>query len=633
MGDVLFYSNYQIAGDTIAVIICVAIFFLLGSAYTVRRQNLSVFKVAIFLCLVASFASMGYHTMVTNVTRENVLGIYICRAACYICLIWVYVCFFIYIRNLVGMRATYAKVFRFSIIGVAILATAWICLTPVTKLGFYIDENLAVHQNYYTDIFRYVYTYFSISVIFLLFAYKKNFIGKMFRCICCVTSLSYLLMIIQDQFMNTTYICVSFTLPIFTILFLYHHNSYEVETGMLDHHAFDAYIHDMQKKNFSAIFVSFPELTHEKLSDLSTHLFRFNDQYLLSACSFRLRDNKMVLVYQKEKNRNYEKSLGELYDAFMQMVEEKHHDFRMILTDSIKELEYGEDYIALCEYIEKRMPLNTIYTCEEVDIQSFLKTKKILRELQDIYVKDDLNDERVKVYCQPVWNTKTGHFTTAEALMRLELPELGMVFPDQFISMAEKHGYIHVLSKIILNKTCQYIKQLEERGFELERVSINFSIQELHMSSFSEDIINIIDANGVAYDKIAVELTESRNEKDFKSVKRIMKELQGLGIKFYLDDFGTGYSNFERIIGLPIDIIKFDRSLTILASKNDESKFMVGSFSEIFKKADYQILFEGVEDERDELQCIDMDAMYLQGYKYSKPIPIEQLEEFLEKAA
>ena len=68
-----------------------------------------------------------------------------------------------------------------------------------------------------------------------------------------------------------------------------------------------------------------------------------------------------------------------------------------------------------------------------------------------------------------------------------------------------------------------------------------------------------------------------------------------------------------------------------MAGKNDESRFMLGSFSEIFKKADYQILFEGVEDERDESQCIDMDAMYLQGYKYSKPIPIEQLENFLGK--
>ena len=111
----------------------------------------------------------------------------------------------------------------------------------------------------------------------------------------------------------------------------------------------------------------------------------------------------------------------------------------------------------------------------------------------------------------------------------------------------------------------------------------------------------------------------------------MMTALQGLGVKFYLDDFGTGYSNFERIVGLPIDIIKFDRSLTILAGKDDESKFLVGSFSDIFKQSNYQILFEGVEDEQDEMYCKEMNALYLQGFKYSKPIPIEQLPEFLTK--
>lgn len=157
------------------------------------------------------------------------------------------------------------------------------------------------------------------------------------------------------------------------------------------------------------------------------------------------------------------------------------------------------------------------------------------------------------------------------------------------------------------------------------------SIQELKLESFSDDIRQIIEANGVDPSRIAIELTESKSENDFINMKRVMKELQEQGIKFYLDDFGTGYSNFERIIGLPVDIIKFDRSLTLLAGKSDQSKFMVGSFSEIFKKADYQILFEGVEDEKDELQCMEMNALYLQGYRYSKPIPIEQLKNFLEK--
>ena len=132
-------------------------------------------------------------------------------------------------------------------------------------------------------------------------------------------------------------------------------------------------------------------------------------------------------------------------------------------------------------------------------------------------------------------------------------------------------------------------------------------------------------------DKIAIELTESRNEEDFELVQRIMRQLHAAGIKFYLDDFGTGYSNFAKIIGLPFDIIKFDRSLTIMAGKDEQSRYMVGSFSDIFDNSSYQILFEGVEDESDENSCKDMNALYLQGYKYSKPIPIEKLDGFLEK--
>lgn len=110
-----------------------------------------------------------------------------------------------------------------------------------------------------------------------------------------------------------------------------------------------------------------------------------------------------------------------------------------------------------------------------------------------------------------------------------------------------------------------------------------------------------------------------------------MSRLHAQGIKFYLDDFGTGYSNFARIIGLPIDIIKFDRSLTIMSGKDAESRYLVESFSDIFDNSQYQILFEGVEDENDETRCKEMKDLYLQGYKYSKPIPMEQLENFLEK--
>lgn len=633
MNDILFDHNYVVEGDMVAFLLCLIVNALLRSTYTVKKKNLKIFKTANRLIGIAAVCSMTYHTLIAYLTKTTVILVYLYRGITYVAMIWAFICLCSYIKNLVEMREKQTKLFRIFIYGIGILFTVAEFVGPFLKLGFYIDENLQVHQNYYTDIFRYAYVYYALSLLALLIAYRKRFISKMFKCICTAMLIGFGLMCYQAEFMETSYSAVTFMFPIIAFLFLFHYNSYDEETGTLDQYSFRQYVSEMHEKgkNFSMIFLSLPDISQEKLKCFSKNLLRRNDIFFEGSCCFRLEDNRVVLVYQKEKNTNFDDRNTVLYQEFMRVRD--NYDFYIVMMDSNPELGSAKEYLSYCEYVETRIPINTYKTCTKELFDDYIRLKYIFSNLKDIYEKDDLNDPRVKVFCQPVWNTKTGVFSTAEALMRLELPEIGMVFPDQFIPTAEKHDFIHVLSKIILNKTCQNIKQMEKEGYYIERVSINFSVQELHMECFCKDITSIIENNGISFDKIAIELTETRNEKDFLMMKDVIEQLQKKNIKFYLDDFGTGYSNFERIIGLPIDIIKFDRSLTILASKNDESKFMVGSFSDIFKKADYQILFEGVEDEKDEMQCIDMNAQYLQGYKYSKPIPMEQLKNFLKKTA
>jgi EAL domain-containing protein (putative c-di-GMP-specific phosphodiesterase class I) len=255
----------------------------------------------------------------------------------------------------------------------------------------------------------------------------------------------------------------------------------------------------------------------------------------------------------------------------------------------------------------------------------------ILKEIADIAARKDPEDPRVLVYCQPVYNIRTGKYDTAEALMRLQLADLGLVFPDQFIPLAEENGYIHVLTQIILSKTCRAIRTLMSEGFEIERISVNVSALELRDQDFCGDIDEIIGRSGVDAGRIAIELTESRNDSDFMLMKEKIEELKGKGITFYLDDFGTGYSNMERILELPFDIIKFDRSMVIAGSQDKRSEQVLGSLADLFSKLDYSVLYEGVEDEKDEEMCRSLNASYLQGYKYSKPIPISELRKFLEK--
>nr|WP_024864323.1 EAL domain-containing protein [Butyrivibrio sp. FCS014] len=134
-------------------------------------------------------------------------------------------------------------------------------------------------------------------------------------------------------------------------------------------------------------------------------------------------------------------------------------------------------------------------------------------------------------------------------------------------------------------------------------------------------------------DKIAIEITESQNQKDFDAVKETFRKLKSSGITFYLDDFGTGYSNFERIMELPFDIIKFDRSLVMASRSDSKSETMVSYLAHMFTDMNYSVLYEGIEDEEDEVLCTKMYARYLQGYKYAKPIPIQELDKYFVKAS
>lgn len=631
MTDVLFYQNYTPAADFSTLAICTVYWFLLRSTYTSKQKNLTMFKLATSLVSVAALSSIIYHQLIDQICSEAVLPIYFFRDLSYTALILTFNIFCIYIRNLVSLKESNRKIFNYMTWIPFSIYVVYNTITPLTHLGFYIDHDLNIHQNYYTEPFRFFYMYYIVIIVALLIVHKRMFITKMYQCIRNVMLLSLLIMAIQYNFLQSSYICITFTLPIMAILFLFHYNSYDSETGTLDFHSFNAYIHDLGDKKFSLIFLYLDGMSTAKMRGLSEHFFHFSEKFFKHACTFRLQDEKLVMITEDDKNENFEQTFPNIINDFLELYQIYHMDYRLVSIRSNVSLKTGDDYLALDEFLEESMEINSVYQCSSADIVNYEKSSYILKELKDIHLKGNLNDERVLVFCQPVLNTQTNVFSSAEALMRLNLKECGMVFPDQFIPLAEKHGYIHTLSKIILNKTCKYIRTFEREGYQLDRVSVNFSIPELRDLNFCNDVTKIIEDSEIDFGKIAIELTESRNEQDFEMVKGIMYRLQELGIKFYLDDFGTGYSNFERITGLPIDIIKFDRSLTILARKDQESRFLVGSFSDIFKQSHYQILFEGVEDDIDEDQCKEMNAMYLQGYKYSRPIPMDDLREFLSK--
>lgn len=632
MNELLHYDHYVPAADVATVAFCMINWILSSTTYTKKQQNLKLFHIANGMVGLASLVSLTFHTILLHHIQVPVWIVQILHTLIYSFLGLTYIAYFHYIANIVGLEKK-KKLYLSLTVGTAFILFFIVeCLSPVTKFGFYLSEGFQINQRYFLEPFRFLYIFDSVFVVLFITKYRSKFVTKMFNCIVFTTGVSYLLIIVQDFFRQTSFTCLTFIIPIETVLFLYHYSSFDVVTGSLDSQAFDSYITDLDGREITLIFLTLEKFDMSQVpASLSEFFYHFNEQYFINCVTFRVASNQMALIYRNDQNPHGQDKMEEMLQDFRELYEKFQIDYKVVIIKSDIRVKDGKTYVNLCQYVQSKMDMNSILYCSESDLNKFFYNTDIVDGLLNINVKHDLDDPRVLVYCQPVLNTKTKQYRTAEALMRLSLEDEGMVFPDVFIPLAEKFELIHTLSLIILNKTCKMVRELLNQNYEIDRISINFSIAEIKYKNFCKDIIDIIKANDVPFEKIAIELTESRNDADYVIMKNVVNTLKEYGIKIYLDDFGIGYSNTSRILEVPFDVIKFDRSLTVASSKSETSRYMVAQFADIFKNTKYQVLFEGVENISDERRCIEMKADMLQGYAYSKPIPIEDLKKFLVK--
>lgn len=491
-----------------------------------------------------------------------------------------------------------------------ISAYSLMSVSQLDSKGFYIDFVI------YT--IAYVATQMLVAVEII--RYRKLLVNNVFKCIMYA-------ILITSGVITASWLCrantanLALIIPLIVFTFLIHPNSYDIDYGTLDTNAFISYFDNLKYKDKQIYILAIYLSNIEDELDLKRAKIDFRDftnKIGYNDFAYRINQTTTVLISENSFNaREVEKHLREI-------VSKNKIEYKMILLDNISKIDNGYDYLSFYSFMRDSVDYNMMYKCTEQDLFNYTNRQFIRSQLDDIVKKEDINDERVLVYCQPVLNVEKNKFTSAEALMRLELTGLGIVYPDRFIELAEKYDNIHTLTKIILNKTCKYLAE----NNDILRISVNVSSEELKDEKFCDDIIKIIESHNIDISRVAIEVTESRSLKDFNIAKERINKLKDKGIKIYLDDFGTGYSNFERIMELPIDIIKFDRSLVLLANDNTESRYMVSNFADIFSNLGYEILFEGIETKEDEEMCKGMKAKYLQGYRYSKPIPIEQLSRF-----
>ena len=631
-GNPVYLNNYTPAADIATSSVCFVISILLLFSYTRKSNSYRVFLFIIPTLVIACMADIGFHMALIARGLDSLT--YILRGLYHAGLFTVFFLFTLYITIVTRLEK---KAQRWIL---SLSALLLIIIVSIDVFSIFGGEAMSATEGGIISrgngAFMAGYILFALTDVTLLAVVRNRLYKRVMYGFYGSVALSFLILVIQRLFGQSSYTALSFVFPVIAMFYIMHSNPYDAALGTVD----SAALHDTVRYNYekkkaflymSLYLPAFDAEGRQMPESLQAQVRRFSSSYFRGSLLFNVGRGHLILLFPKNRNADYEHRIGKILRAFSDQHRVYQYDYKIVVGESNDEISRKNEYVSFVRNIYRSMKENTVHRVSPDDLKAFDRSEYILRQLEDIYLTHDLNDKRVMVYCQPVYNIKAGKYDTAEALMRLTLEETGLVFPDQFIYLAEEHGYIHVLTEIILHKTCEEMRRLIAEGYDISRVSVNVSMLELKDEHFCEDIRDIVATSGVSADNIAIELTESQSESDFNLMKAKIEELKEQGIKFYLDDFGTGYSNMERIMELPFDIIKFDRSLVLASGSSERSERIVGNLANLFSDLDYSVLYEGVETESDENMCREMSASYLQGYKYSRPIPIAELRNFAEK--
>ncbi len=240
--------------------------------------------------------------------------------------------------------------------------------------------------------------------------------------------------------------------------------------------------------------------------------------------------------------------------------------------------------------------------------------------------------DELRLHYQPRIDLSTGRIDSAEALIRWEHPNWGLVMPGEFIPLAEESGLIVEIGMWVLQEALRQISAWDATGLTPIRAAINFSAQQFLQKELVERIDAAIATAGVEPKRLEIEITESMLMHNQDAVTHILGQLRKRGISISIDDFGTGYSSLSYLRRYPLDTLKIDRSFVRdISSKSPDSIALIASIIKLAKSLKMDVVAEGVETE-EQLEALRQEqCSVIQGYLFCPPVPPAEFEVFLLK--
>ncbi|UCE71995.1 MAG: EAL domain-containing protein [Nitrospiraceae bacterium] len=241
-----------------------------------------------------------------------------------------------------------------------------------------------------------------------------------------------------------------------------------------------------------------------------------------------------------------------------------------------------------------------------------------------------LERRELTVYYQPIVDVFTGRICYAEALVRWEHPELGMLSPLQFITIAEEIGLITAIDKWVLTTACSQIRTWRDRGYHPLCVTVNLSSCWFHPSGLVDIISQVLTETGLAPEYLGIEITKSTAMHYIEHTASKLIRLNDMGVRISIDDFGTGYSSLSYLKKLPTHKLKIDKSFIGGLTEDSDNKSIVSTVIHMAHDLNLRVVAEGVETEEQLSFLRTSKCDEVQGYLFSKPLPEEDFEKLIE---
>jgi diguanylate cyclase (GGDEF)-like protein len=248
-------------------------------------------------------------------------------------------------------------------------------------------------------------------------------------------------------------------------------------------------------------------------------------------------------------------------------------------------------------------------------------------------MRQALQRDEFVLYYQPIVDIHSGRLLAAEALVRWQHPERGLITPEQFIPLAERSGLIVEIGEWVLNQACQQLVAWQTAGLTDLVVSVNLSPVQFRRGDLDQQVHAALVRSGLAPAGLELELTESILLQDSEKFISLLMRVKALGVSLAIDDFGTGYSNLSYLQRFQVDKLKIDKSFVGKLHGNSQGQAIVTAIIQMAKSLQLVTTAEGIEDEATRQLLASLGCDQAQGYWFARPLPAADFALYAQHAA